>query len=85
MVRCVHTCSHIRFIVRFMVSEGGDPLCLPFTSKTEQSHSVAQNRQTSSFVFFFFFFTSIKGHILAFYNHNFRLQTYRIFKIELNE
>ena len=54
MVRCgtVHTCSHTRFIDRFMVSEGSDPWSLPFTSKTGQSHSVAQNRQTS-----------IKGHM----------------------
>ena len=54
MVRrgAVHKCSHTRFINRFMMSEGGDPLSLPFTSKTGQSHSVAQNRQTS-----FFFFT----------------------------
>ena len=43
----VHTCSHTRFIDRFMMSEEGDPLSLPFTSKTGQSHSVAQNRQTS--------------------------------------
>ena len=49
----VHICSHTRFIDRFMImiSEDGDPLSLPFTSKTGQSHSVAQNRQ------FFFFFT----------------------------
>ena len=42
----VHTCSHTRFISQFMMSEGGNPLGLPFTSKTGQSHSVAQNRQT---------------------------------------
>ena len=46
----VHTCSHTRFIDRFMMSEGGDPLSLPFNSKTGQSHSAAQNRQT---IFFF--------------------------------
>ena len=45
----VHTCSHTRFIDRFVMSECGDPLSLPFTSKTGQSHSVAQNRQTSVF------------------------------------
>ena len=33
-----------------MMSEGGDPLSLPCTSKTGQSHSVAQNRQ-STFLF----------------------------------
>ena len=48
----VHTCNHTRFIDRFMMSEGGDPLSLPFTSKTGQSHSVAQNRQTSLFCLF---------------------------------
>ena len=42
-VRCIHT----RFIDRFFMSEGGDPLSLTFTSKTEQSHSAAQNRLTS--------------------------------------
>ena len=54
LVRCgaVHICSHIRFINRFLMSEDGSPLSLPFTSKTGQSHSVAQNRQTS-FSFFF--------------------------------
>ena len=46
----VHACSHTRFIDRFMMSEGGDPLSLPFTSKTGQSHFVAQNRQMSFFV-----------------------------------
>ena len=56
-VRCgaVHTCSHICFINRFMMSEGDDPLSLPLTSKTGQSHSVAQNREASFFFFFFFF------------------------------
>ena len=52
----VHTCTHPRFIDRFMMSEGGDPLSLHFTSKTGQSHSVAENRQASFFFFFFFFF-----------------------------
>ena len=57
--KAVHTCSHTSFVDRFMMSEGGDPLSLPFTYKTGQSHSVAQNRQTrfSFFFFFFFFFT----------------------------
>ena len=32
-----------------MMSEGCDPLSLPFTFKTGQSHSVVQNRQTSFF------------------------------------
>ena len=32
----VHICSHTRFINRFMMSEGGDPLSLPFTSKTDR-------------------------------------------------
>ena len=50
----VHTCSHTRFIDRFMMSEDSDLLSLPFTSKTGQSHSVAQNRQM-----IFFYFTSI--------------------------
>ena len=50
----VHTSSHTRFIDRFMMSEVGDPLSLPFTPKTMQPHSVAQNRQTSFFFFFFF-------------------------------
>ena len=48
----VHTCSHTGFINRFMMSEGGDPLSLLFTSKTGQSHSVAQNRQTSYFLLY---------------------------------
>ena len=53
--RCIRVqCSHTRFIDRFMMSEGGDLLSLPFTSKTGQSLSVAQSRQTR---FFFFFFT----------------------------
>ena len=54
-VRCgaVHTCSHTRFIDRFFMSEGGHPLSLPFTSKTGQSHSVAQNRLTSCCCYFF--------------------------------
>ena len=47
----VHTYSHTRFIDRFMMSEGGDPLSLQLTSKTGQSQSVAQNRQASCFVF----------------------------------
>ena len=34
------------------MSEGGDPLSLPFTFKAEQS--VAQNRQTSFFLYFDF-------------------------------
>ena len=42
----VNTCSHTRFIDRFMMSEGGDPLSLPFTFKTGQSYSVAQNIHT---------------------------------------
>ena len=58
----VRTCSHTHFIDRFMMSEGDDPLSLPFNSKTGQSHSVVQNRQTSVvvvvvfFVLFFFVF-----------------------------
>ena len=50
-VRCgaVHICSHPCFINRFMMSEDGGPLSLPFTSKTGQSHSVAQNRQARFF------------------------------------
>ena len=45
-VRCILVqCSHT--IDRVMMSEGGDPLSLPFISKTGQSHSVAQSRQTS--------------------------------------
>ena len=55
----VYTCSHTSFVDRFMMSEGGDPLSLPLTSKTGQSHSVAQNRQTSFFFFFFFFFFTL--------------------------
>ena len=51
----VHTCSHTRFIDRFMMSEGADPLSLPFTSKTGQSQFVAQSRHTSVL----FYFTSI--------------------------
>ena len=51
-VWCGAVCSHTRFIDRFMMSEGGDPLSLPLTSKTGQYHSVAQNRQTFFFVFF---------------------------------
>ena len=43
---------HTRFIDRFIMSEGGDPLSLPFTSKTAQSHSVAQNRQMSLFLLY---------------------------------
>ena len=38
-----HTCSHTHFVDRCMMSEGGDTLSLPFTSKTGESHSVAQN------------------------------------------
>ena len=49
----VHTCSHNCFIDRFMMSEGGDPLSLLFTSKTGQSHSVVH-------VFFFFFLLASK-------------------------
>ena len=56
MVRC-GACSHTLFIDRFRLSEGVDPLSLPFTSKTGQSHSVAQkNRQTVLFIYLFFFF-----------------------------
>ena len=73
MVGAVHTCSHTRFIDRFLMSEGGEPLSLPFTSKTGQSHSVVQNRQTS-------FFTIIlrKGifwHFIDIISH-FRLKGY---------
>ena len=49
----MHTCSYTRYIDRFMMSEGGDPLSLPFTSKTGQYHSVTQNRDE------FIYFTSI--------------------------
>ena len=73
MVRCgaVHTC----FIDQCMMSDGSDPLSSPFTSKTGQSHSVVHKTDD----FFFLKFTSTyrlqKGHILAFYRHNFRLLT----------
>ena len=62
MVWCsaVHTCSHTRFINRFMMSEGGDPLNLPFTSKTGQSHSVAQNRPISLLFCFFLLYLASK-------------------------
>ena len=50
----VQTCSHTRFIDRFMISEGGNSLSLPFASKSGQSHSVARNRKTSLFFFYFF-------------------------------
>ena len=50
---------------RFMTSEGIDTSILPFNSKTGQS--VAQNRQKIFYVG--------RGHILAFYRPNFRLQT----------
>ena len=56
-------------IDRLMTSEGSETLILPFLSKTGQS--VAQNRQKS----FYLGFTSNRGHILAFYRPNFRLQT----------
>ena len=55
----VHTCNHTRFIDRFMISEGGNSLSLPFASKSGQSHSVAQNRKKSLFYFISFYFTSI--------------------------
>ena len=45
----VHICSNID---RFIMSEGSDPLSLPFTSKTGQPHSVALKGQA-------FFFTSM--------------------------
>ena len=68
-------------IDRFMTSEGSYTLILPFTSKTGQS--VAQNRQN---IFFLIWGLLVKsGHILAFYRPNFRLQTYRVLQIELNE
>ena len=46
----MHTFSHTRFVDRFMMSEGGDPLSLPFTSKTGQSHSVSA-KQTDELFF----------------------------------
>ena len=45
-VRCIHVVTPV-LSIDFMISEGGDPLSLPFTSKTGQSHSVAQNRHAS--------------------------------------
>ena len=78
MMRC-GICSHTRFIDRFMMSESGDHLSFPFTSKTGQSHSVAQNRQT---VLFLLYLDLKKGHtcILAFYRHipDFRPNGYSI-------
>ena len=55
---------------RLMTSEGSYTLILPFTSTTGQS--VGQNRQT---IFFNWVFLVKRGHILAFYRPNFRLQT----------
>ena len=55
-------------------------LILPFTSKTGQS--VAQNRQK---IFLISVLLVKRGHPLAFYRPNFRLQTYRVLEIELNE
>ena len=75
----VHTCSHTCFIDRFMMSEGGDPLSLPFTSKTGQSQSVAQNRQAS-----FSYITSIKRKYI-FWHFIDIISDFRILKIELNE
>ena len=65
-VWCGAVHNHTRFINRFMMSEGGDPLSLPFTSKTGQSHSVAQNRQTSFLFVCLFYFTKERTyfHIL---------------------
>ena len=67
-----------------MTSDGSDTLFLPITSKTGQS--VAQSRQK---IFFFCggggWLLVNRGHILEFYRHNFRLQTYRVLEIELNE
>ena len=65
---------------RFMTSEGSYTLILPSTSKTGQS--VVQNRQR----FFLIWVLLVKReYILAFYRLNFRLQTYRVLEIELNE
>ena len=78
LVRCgaVHICSHIRFINRFLMSEDGSPLSLPFTSKNGQSHSVAQNEFFFCFVFFVLYLHLTKRHVLAFYRFNFRLKGY---------
>ena len=54
---------------RFMTSECSYTLILPFTSTTEQS--VAQNRQ--KFVLIWVLLVK-RGHILAFYRPNIRLQ-----------
>ena len=53
-----------------MTSEGSDTLTLPFISKTGQS--VARNRQKN---FLGGGLLVNRGHILAFYRPNFRLQT----------
>ena len=55
---------------RFMTSEGSYTLILPSTSKTGKS--VAQNRQK---IFLIWILLVKRGHILAFYRPNFRLQT----------
>ena len=50
-----------------MMSEGGDPLSLPFTSKIEQSPSVAQTDRRDFIYFIFFFFTSLASKERAYF------------------
>ena len=68
----VHKSKQVYSLVnRFMMSEGSDMMILPFISKLRQS--VVQNRQN---IFFLIWVLLVKrGHILAFYRPNFRLQT----------
>ena len=63
-----------------MTSEGIYTLILFFNSKTGQS--IVQ-KQTKKFLIWVLLVK--RGHILAFYRPNFRLQTYRVLEIELNE
>ena len=60
---------------RCMTSEGSDTLILPFTSKMQNRHKIV------------FTWVSLlnRGDIVAFYRSNFRLQTYKVLEIELNE
>ena len=67
-------------IDRFMTSEGGVILILPFTSNTGQT--VAQNRQR---IFFICALRVQRGHFMAFYMHNFKLKNKRELEIELHE
>ena len=55
-----------------MMSEGGDPLSLPFTSKTGQSHSVAQKQTDECF-----FFTSLASKQRTYFDFRLKDTQYR--------